>query len=47
MLKRSGCEHRSEGALVNLHGKLAIGCPACPHPGQNLPDNWNVAVPKQ
>lgn len=23
-------------------GDLAIECPACPHPGRNLPDGWET-----
>ncbi|RXW11429.1 hypothetical protein EST38_g14426, partial [Candolleomyces aberdarensis] len=24
-------------------GELTVECPACPHPGKNLPDNWGAA----
>ena len=24
-------------------GGFALECPACPHPGRNLPDNWEQA----
>jgi len=26
-------------------GSLVIECPACPHPGKNLPENWEDAPP--
>jgi len=40
MLKRAGRGHDSRGAEATSHGELALECPACPHPGRNLPDNW-------
>ena len=42
MLKRSGHGHDSEGAKATSSGELAVECPACPHPGRNLPDNWKL-----
>ena len=26
-----------------LDGAFAVECPACPHPGRNLPDGWDLA----
>ena len=39
-IKRGGAGHTST-AVDNLgDGALAIECPACPHPGRNLPPEW-------
>jgi hypothetical protein len=46
MLKRAGRGHDESGVAGTQQGKLAIDCPACPHPGINLPDNWESA-PKE
>ncbi|KAG6825043.1 hypothetical protein H0H92_005019, partial [Tricholoma furcatifolium] len=43
MLKRGGRGHDAQGALGTSQGELAVECPACPHPGRNLPDNWDQA----
>ncbi|OJT12474.1 hypothetical protein TRAPUB_10982 [Trametes pubescens] len=40
MLKRAGRAHCPEGIKGTGPGELAVRCPACPHPGINLPDNW-------
>ncbi|KAI0655655.1 hypothetical protein C8Q70DRAFT_1047143 [Cubamyces menziesii] len=42
MLKRSGCGH-SDGTAADVPGECAVECPACPHPGRNLPDDWEDA----
>jgi hypothetical protein len=42
MLKRMGCGHdRSRIALSN-GGALVLECPACPHPGINMPEDWKT-----
>ena len=46
MLKQSGCSHDPEGAAATSLGKLAIECPACPHPDDNLPLNWDFGGPQ-
>ncbi|KAF8163893.1 hypothetical protein K438DRAFT_1985004 [Mycena galopus ATCC 62051] len=46
MLKRAGHGHDPGGANATGSGALAIRCPACPHPGINLPDDWESA-PKE
>ena len=46
MLKRSGRGHDSQGAAATSQGELAIECPACPHSGCNLPDNWTADNPQ-
>ena len=37
---------RDPGSIGNTPpGSLTVECPACPHPGRNLPDNWREAGP--
>ncbi|KAG2127943.1 hypothetical protein DEU56DRAFT_872715 [Suillus clintonianus] len=43
MLKRSGRGHDPKGLDATVEGECAVLCPACPHPGKNLPDNWENA----
>lgn len=44
MLKRKGVA-LAVGKLQSIkQGDLALVCPACPHPGINLPDNWETRV---
>ena len=43
MLKRAGRGHDPAGAQGSPAGSLAVECAACPHPGRNLPDNWEDA----
>ncbi|KAG6807588.1 hypothetical protein H0H92_007027 [Tricholoma furcatifolium] len=45
MLKRGGRAHDPQGASGTRPGELAIECPACPHPGRNLPEDWENAPP--
>ncbi|KAG6809103.1 hypothetical protein H0H92_001589 [Tricholoma furcatifolium] len=45
MLKRGGRAHDVHGASGTSLGELAVDCPACPHPGRNLPENWEEAPP--
>lgn len=45
MLKRAGRGHDPSGAEGTAEGELAVECPACPHPGHNLPDDWESAPP--
>ncbi|KAF9019901.1 hypothetical protein BDZ89DRAFT_1093800 [Hymenopellis radicata] len=40
MMKRGGRGHDPSGIEGTGEGELALRCPACPHPGINLPDNW-------
>ena len=44
-LKRGGRAHDPAGIAATPPGALAVECPACPHPGKNLPDNWEKAAP--
>jgi hypothetical protein len=46
MLKRAGRCHAVSGADGTARGELAMECPACPHPGKNLPENWREAGPE-
>ncbi|KAH9895248.1 hypothetical protein C8Q73DRAFT_619173, partial [Cubamyces lactineus] len=43
MLKRSGRGHDPSGIDTTGNGDLAVECPACPHPGKNLPSDWKTA----
>jgi hypothetical protein len=43
MLKRAGLGHHPEGTCGGKPGDCAIRCPRCPHPGVNLPEDWEKA----
>ncbi|KAH9956388.1 hypothetical protein BGW80DRAFT_1439367 [Lactifluus volemus] len=43
MLKRAGRGQDPAGAGATAQGELAVECPACPHPGRNLPEGWELA----
>jgi hypothetical protein len=43
MLKRGGRGHEDSGVKGTQPGALAVVCPACPHPGINLPNDWESA----
>ncbi|KAF7966740.1 hypothetical protein HWV62_37241 [Athelia sp. TMB] len=42
LLKRAGRAHKLEGPGPESaqQGDCAVICPACPHPGRNIPDDW-------
>ena len=42
-LKRAGRGHDPRGVEATSKGELMVECPACPHPGSNLPDGWEMA----
>jgi len=44
-LKHGGRGHDPAGIAATAEGSLVIECPACPHPGRNLPANWEDAPP--
>ena len=44
-LKRAGCGHNPASVDGTSPGSLTVECPACPHPGRNLPENWQEAGP--
>ncbi|KAF9023539.1 hypothetical protein BDZ89DRAFT_955587, partial [Hymenopellis radicata] len=39
-MKRGGRSHDQAGIEGTSEGELALQCLACPHPGINLPNNW-------
>ncbi|KAF7968772.1 hypothetical protein HWV62_29344 [Athelia sp. TMB] len=43
LLKRAGRGHQPEGPGPDTarQGDCAVVCPACPHPGRNLPEDWD------
>lgn len=43
MTKRAGCGLNPAGVDDTQHGECAVECPVCPHPGKNLPDDWEAA----
>ena len=43
LLKWGGHAHDPAGAAATRPGELALLCPSCPHPGINLPENWENA----
>ncbi|KAJ6464570.1 hypothetical protein C8R45DRAFT_840433 [Mycena sanguinolenta] len=43
MLKRAGRGHDPLGIANTKPGECALLCPACPHPGKNLPAHWKDA----
>ncbi|KAG1893303.1 uncharacterized protein F5891DRAFT_1196533 [Suillus fuscotomentosus] len=42
-LKCAGRGHDPAGVDATQEGELAVLCPACPHPGINLPPNWETS----
>ncbi|KAJ7303696.1 hypothetical protein DFH08DRAFT_721911, partial [Mycena albidolilacea] len=44
-LKRGRRGHATEGWRATPQGSLALPCRACPHPGWNLPDDWENIPP--
>jgi hypothetical protein len=46
MLLRRGRGHDPTGNAGTQEGELAVPCPACPHPGKNLPEGWENAPPE-
>lgn len=45
LLKRASQFCKAGGAAATAPGELALKCPACPHPGINLPPGWKDASP--
>lgn len=46
MLKRAGRGHDPAGILSTQPGQLAVDCPACPHPGINVPKDLSTVPEK-
>ena len=44
MLKRAGRGHDELGVKGTREGELALVCLSCPHPGVNIPDEWEKAL---
>ncbi len=42
LLKCAGRGHDPSGVAGTRPGECALRCPACPHQGVNLPDNWET-----
>ena len=42
-VKRSGRGHELEGVEGTKPSQCAVECPVCPHPGRNVPLDWNMA----
>ncbi|KAG1890639.1 uncharacterized protein F5891DRAFT_1197915 [Suillus fuscotomentosus] len=42
-LKCAGCGHDPAGVGATQEGELVLLCPACLHPGKNLPDGWETS----
>lgn len=40
MMQRGGRGHAEGGIAATALGECAVLCAACPHPGINLPENW-------
>jgi hypothetical protein len=46
LLKRHGRGHVNNGIETTVAGSCAVECPACPHPGRNLPPDWRECRPE-
>ncbi|KAI0690347.1 hypothetical protein C8T65DRAFT_588017, partial [Cerioporus squamosus] len=46
LLKHAGRGNVPGGAVNVPPGSCAVECPACPHPGKNLPSDWESAPPE-
>ncbi|KAI6096537.1 hypothetical protein EDD16DRAFT_1719774 [Pisolithus croceorrhizus] len=47
LLKRTGRGHDPLGISNTKQGDCALLCPACPHPGKNLPQDWRSVGPEK
>ncbi|KAJ7471708.1 hypothetical protein B0H11DRAFT_2237257 [Mycena galericulata] len=47
LLKRAGRGHETDGIRTTKPGACALECPACPHPGKNLPPDWKDVPPEK
>ncbi|KAG1839003.1 hypothetical protein C8R48DRAFT_751508 [Suillus tomentosus] len=45
-LRRGGRGHDPGGVTETKAGELVVLCPACPHPGKNLPSGWENSPPE-
>lgn len=46
MYKRAGRGHDPGGIVATVAGGLAVDCPACPHPGINMPSDLSTIPEK-
>ncbi|KAH8102763.1 hypothetical protein DFH11DRAFT_1735402 [Phellopilus nigrolimitatus] len=44
LAKRSARAHDPSGVDSTKNGQLGLDCPACPHPGKNLPPDWEQSA---
>lgn len=44
LCKRARRSLDPSGIEATKPGELALQCPACPHPGKNLPDGWETSA---
>ncbi|KAJ7178238.1 hypothetical protein C8R46DRAFT_1346442 [Mycena filopes] len=47
ILKRGACGHDTSGIDGAKPGSCALECPACPHPGKNIPPDWKSVAPEK
>ncbi|KAJ6548887.1 hypothetical protein B0H19DRAFT_1032024 [Mycena capillaripes] len=47
ILKRAARAHETDGIAQTKEGACALECPACPHPGKNLPPDWKDVPPEK
>ncbi|KIK13300.1 hypothetical protein PISMIDRAFT_31188 [Pisolithus microcarpus 441] len=47
LLKHTGHGHDPLGVSNTKQGNCALLCPACPHPGKNLPQDWRSIKPEK
>ncbi|KAK7029968.1 CxC2 domain-containing protein [Favolaschia claudopus] len=47
ILKRGARAHETDGIANTPEGACALECPACPHPGRNLPPEWKDVPAEQ
>jgi hypothetical protein len=43
LMKHAGRGNFANGLINTQSGDLAVGCPACPIPDVNIPDDWKDA----
>ncbi|KAG2132112.1 uncharacterized protein EDB93DRAFT_1094058, partial [Suillus bovinus] len=42
-LEQAGRGHDPSGVNATSAAECVVSCPACPHPGNNLPEDWEDA----
>ncbi|KAJ7155297.1 hypothetical protein C8R46DRAFT_910682, partial [Mycena filopes] len=47
ILKRGACGYDTSGIDGVKPGSCALDCPACPHPGKNIPPEWKSVAPEK